>query len=208
MGTPVTFTPDNEPYLGRQLLYQFDQVILSAMEVNEQVSSESCGDLSPLQRAACQIIPQGFSIALSIRELIRQGYLLSAEILIRPLVERAATISYLVEGESALSIWERGWNYKERPSLSRRLLLMRGEDPDERQSDIGAVFVDRFNSMVHGDPASAERNLGVTFSGEVGYLSSKNLCSPEKCDEICSYASMFLVVLLSRAAQIFPVRKR
>ncbi len=32
--TPVIFTPDNEPYLGREFLFHFDQLICSAMEEN------------------------------------------------------------------------------------------------------------------------------------------------------------------------------
>jgi len=32
--TPIIFTPDNEPYLGRELLFHFDQIISSAMEQN------------------------------------------------------------------------------------------------------------------------------------------------------------------------------
>jgi hypothetical protein len=34
--------------------------------------------LSDLQKAACQIVPQGINLALTIRELIRQGYLFSS----------------------------------------------------------------------------------------------------------------------------------
>jgi hypothetical protein len=37
--------------------------------------------------------PQGISLALSIRELIRQGYLFAALVLVRPLIERAVRIS-------------------------------------------------------------------------------------------------------------------
>jgi hypothetical protein len=52
-------------------------------------------ELTDLQRAACQIVPQGINLALSIRELIRQGYLFAALVLVRPLIERAAIISYM-----------------------------------------------------------------------------------------------------------------
>lgn len=31
---PIIVTPDNEPYLGRKLLFHFDQLISSAMEQN------------------------------------------------------------------------------------------------------------------------------------------------------------------------------
>lgn len=93
---PVVFTPDNEPYLGRTLLYHFDQIISSAMEQNAATAPKSHGrTLTDHQRMACQVIPQALSIALSIRELIRQGYLFGAHVLVRALVERAAILLYL-----------------------------------------------------------------------------------------------------------------
>lgn len=79
------FTPDNEPYLGRESVFHFDQVILSCMEANAEISTFThANKLSSLQKAACQIIPQGINLALSIRELVRQGYLFAAAVLMRP----------------------------------------------------------------------------------------------------------------------------
>lgn len=201
----VIFTPDNEPYLGRELLYHFDQVIISAMEVNRHAASRSTGTLSRLQRAACQVIPQGFSIALSIRELIRQGYLLSAEILLRPFVERVATISYLCDNPKSVSLWEEGWPHRKRPPLAEMLAAMRGaksSSPEETEV-IARTLVDRFNSMVHGDPLSALENTRTSSAGTLEYLSSKNTANPEKCDSICTFATMFLIVLMARATQVF-----
>ncbi len=40
---PVVFTPDNEPYLGRNLLLHFDQIISSAMEQNAVTAPTSHG---------------------------------------------------------------------------------------------------------------------------------------------------------------------
>jgi hypothetical protein len=93
---PVIFTPGNEPYLGRTLLFHFDQLISSAMEQNSRAAPTSHGRvLSDHQEMACQVIAQALSIALSIRELIRQGYLFGANVLLRALVERAAILLYL-----------------------------------------------------------------------------------------------------------------
>jgi hypothetical protein len=61
--------------------------------------------LSPLQEAAAELVPSASSIALSIRELVRQGYLLSAAMLRRPLFERVATLSYLIEHPDAVKLW-------------------------------------------------------------------------------------------------------
>jgi hypothetical protein len=93
---PVIFTPDNEPYLGRKLLFHFDQLISSAMEQNAVTAPTSHGrTLTDHQRMACQVIAQALSITLSIRELIRQGYLFGAHVLFRALIERAAILLYL-----------------------------------------------------------------------------------------------------------------
>ena len=68
---PVVFTPGNEPYLGRRPLLQFDSTIVATLKANRAVAAASRGiDLTDLQRAACQIIPQGVSIGLSIREIL------------------------------------------------------------------------------------------------------------------------------------------
>jgi hypothetical protein len=41
------------------------------------------------------LVPQTITLALSIRELLRQGYLFGAKVLVRPVTERAVTILYL-----------------------------------------------------------------------------------------------------------------
>ncbi len=81
---PVVFTPDNEPHLGRNLLFYFDQLVSSAMEQNAATAPKSHGRaLSDHQGMASQVIAQALSITLSVRELIRQGYLFGAHVLLR-----------------------------------------------------------------------------------------------------------------------------
>jgi hypothetical protein len=75
LSTPI-FTPGNEPYLGRELLFQFDNLISSCLALNSKYAPMSHSrPLSGLQRALCILVPQTITLALSIRELIRQGYL-------------------------------------------------------------------------------------------------------------------------------------
>ena len=70
----LIFTPDDEPYLGRELLFHFDEVITASMEQNSRIIPLTRQrSLSDLQKAATQLIPQRISLALSIRELIRRG---------------------------------------------------------------------------------------------------------------------------------------
>ena len=124
MPEPV-YLPHNEPYLGRASVYNFDQVIMSCLKQNADVSAYTHRTrLSDLQKAACQIIPQGINLALTIRELIRQGYLFGALVLMRPLIERTATISYLYSNPKEIEAWKAGWEYKERPKLPVMLEFM------------------------------------------------------------------------------------
>ena len=122
---PVVFTPSNEPYLGRPLLRLFDETIVASLHQNERVARYTHGhDLSDLQKAACQLIPHGINLALATRELIRQGYLFAAVVLLRSLVERAGIITYLHKNPEAVETWKLGWKLGKRPSLTTMLETM------------------------------------------------------------------------------------
>ena len=100
----------NDPYLGRESVYHFDQMISAAMERSRAVAEWTHSNaLTPLQKAASEILPHSFSLACAVRELVRSGYLFPAEVLIRPLLERAAVISYLAEVPDSVVLWEKGW---------------------------------------------------------------------------------------------------
>lgn len=134
---PAVFTPDNEPYLGLQSVLWFDRIIVWTLESNHRVAAYShahTDQMSPLQKAACQIIPQGIHIALSIRELVRQGYLFPAMVLMRPLIERAAVLSYLTDNPGAVPLWESGWKYAQRPPLAKMLQSMSGATVDAAEA--------------------------------------------------------------------------
>jgi hypothetical protein len=199
----AVFTPDDEPYLGRQSVFHFDQMIVSGLEVNAEVATftrERVSELSDLQKAACQIIPQGINLALSIRELVRQGYLFAAVVLMRPLIERAAIISYLHERPEEIRLWQDGWRYRERPSLATMLATMHGEADIDQAREI----CDTFNHVVHGDPIGSSFNLVDLGAGGLGYAVGKALSEPELCDFICLQSYCYLIVLVGRMAGCFP----
>jgi len=199
---PIIFTPDNEPYLGRGLLTAFDQPIVCCLENNQEIArTHAVANKSVLQEAACILIPQGVSLALSIRELVRQGYLLGAKVLMRPLVERAVTIMYLHQNPSELAVWERGWLWNERPGLTRMLkaLVSQGGSPD-----VVRQMTAELNSLTHGDPASSYHNLTLSDQGGAGHAVSKNLSRPDICDAICAEAIPWLSVLLGMMHATFP----
>jgi len=199
--TLAVFSPDNEPYLRRQSVYHFDQVILSCLDANAEIAAYTHNhELTDLQKAACQIIPQGVNLALSIRELIRQGYLFAAVVLMRPLIERAAIISYLHEKPDEVRLWKDGWKYRKRPNLATMLATMQGETNIEQAQQI----CETFNHVLHGDPIGSSFNLVHFDSGGLGYSVSKTLNNPELCDFICFQSYCYLIVLMGRMTACFP----
>jgi len=156
---PVVFTPSNEPYLGRNLLFHFDQIICSIMEQNTLTAPLSYEkQLKDQQKMACQVIPQAISITLSIRELIRQGYLFSGHVLLRPLVERAVILLYLHLYPEEIEIWKRGWHMKEAPSLSKMFDSIQKKWGSPTGIS-GIEMTASMNSLLHAKPNSAWWNL-------------------------------------------------
>lgn len=202
--TPVVFTPDNEPYLGRNLLFHFDQLISSVMEQNAVTAPTSHGrTLTDHQRMACLVIPQAFSITLSIRELIRQGYLFGAHVLVRALVERAAILLYLHLYPEEIDRWNRGWHQQDAPGLARMFDAIQAKqhrDPTVRGRDLTASM----NSLLHAKPESAPWNLISIGERGLGHAVSKILNRPELCDELCANVIPWLVVVQGMMAAYFP----
>jgi len=202
--SPAVFTPDNEPYLGLPTLVAFDQAIVWALEGNGNVAAWThahSDELSSLQLAACQIIPQGINIALSIRELVRQGYLFPAMVLMRPLIERAAVISYLCGNPQAVALWHAGWKHSQRPSLRTMLRTMGGPACDP---DAASKVCEAHNHIVHGDPVASYYNLIHLGDGRPAYASSKMLDSPDAAAAIAAEALCYLVVVAARMTHVFP----
>jgi hypothetical protein len=199
----VVFTPDNEPYLGRELLFHFDQLISSAMEANASFAPTSHQVvLTDQQKMACQVIAQAISIALSIRELIRQGYLFGGRVLLRPLAERAAILLYLNLYPEEIDKWNRGWDHKQAPSLVKMLEKIQAKQkPDSpiRGSDLTAPM----NSLLHARPDSAPWNTVSLGGGGLGHAVSKILDRSDLCDDLCANTIPWLVVIQCMMAAYF-----
>lgn len=195
------YLPSNEPYLGRESVFHFDQVIISCLEANTNIAAYTHQvELSDLQKAACQIIPQGINLALSIRELVRQGYLFGALVLMRPLIERAAIISYLHAHPNEVDVWKKGWEFRERPSLAKMLETM------SANADIivAKQLCETFGHIVHGDPVGSQWNLVHLSNSGLGYAVGKVVNDPDLCDFICFQTYCFLIVLMGMMAACFP----
>jgi len=202
--TPVIFTPANEPYLGRELLFHFDQIISSAMEQNAVTAPTSHGRaLTDHQRMACQVIAQALSITLSIRELIRQGYLFGAHVLLRALVERQTILLYLHLHPEDIERWNRGWHQGDAPGLSKMLDAIQSKwqrDSAVRGRDLTAAM----NSLMHAKPDSAPWNLVPLGENGVGHAVSKILNRPDLCDDLCANVIPSLVIIQAMMAAYFP----
>jgi hypothetical protein len=197
----IVFTPDDEPYLGLKSLLAFDQLIIACMQSNALVAPRTHKiTKDDLQWAACQIIPAGVSLALSIRELVRQGYLYGALVLLRPLTERAVTMLYLQRFPHKVDIWTKGWKHGKRPTLAQMLNQIGGT----KFPNCGPEMTSWLNSLSHGDPDSAAWNLVNTGEGSVGHAPSKILNRPDLCDKISLGASAWTSVLLAMTHALFP----
>jgi hypothetical protein len=192
---PIIFTPDNEPYLGRELLFHFDKLISSCLEKNSNIAPKTHKiKLSDVQQMACVVIPQAISIALSIRELIRQGYLFGANLMLRSLVERAAILLYIHKLPKEIEKWNRGWLHNEAPGLAKMLKFIQ-EDMKRDNSIQGFQLTDQMNSLMHGRPDSVFANLVPLDDENMGSAVSKILNRPDLCDEICANTIPWLVVV-------------
>jgi hypothetical protein len=129
--------------------------------------------LSPLQIAATEIVPQGISLALSVRELIRQAYLYSAAILIRPLVERAGTIYYLQAHLDAVEAWRSVWPRRSQPSFDAMLTVLHPGAASDTQDAIRAML----HKLVHSDPAGSVYNMFERADGVPCSLAGRSLTS-------------------------------
>ena len=200
---PVVFTPDNEPYIGRPLLHAFDQIIISAMEENAATAPQSHGStLTDQQRMACQVIPQALSIMLSIRELIRQGYLFGAHVLARPFKERVAILLYLHLQPEEIEKWNRGWHAGDAPGLATMLDVIQKRWQFE-PSIPGGRLTAPMNSLLHAKPDSAGWNLVSIGEGKLGHAASKILDRPALCDELCGEMIPFGFMLTAMMAAYF-----
>jgi hypothetical protein len=195
------YLPHNEPYLGQPHLRMFDELIPGALDTNLEVSKRTFAKpLSPLQIAATEIIPQGVSIALSIRELIRQGYLFSAAILTRPLIERTGTIHYLAAHPDAVTAWRADWPRRAQPTLDELLSHMHpGLPPDTQEA-----FRNSLHKLVHSDPAGAAFNMFERHDGVPVFSCGKMVDQPFMCNIISIAGYVYLNLLVGIAAKIFP----
>jgi len=206
------FTPDNEPYIGVRGVYALDILIPPFMHQQVLIAEWTRRNaLSPIQKVASELVPGASAIALGTRELVRQGYLLPAQILTRPMLERVATLSYLIENPGTLPLWARGWKHGDRPSLRERMKAMHLphdiplDDNEVLPGDEFTQFLfNKYNSLIHGDPSAALTSAILRSDGAAAYTVGKDLSSPGRADRVCTETASWLGVLLARCCELFP----
>jgi hypothetical protein len=201
MNDPFVFASNNEPYLGLNSLMVFDDLILVSINLNNEASKFTRNhQLSGLQKAAAQILPQGFNVALSIRELIRQGHLFTAVVLLNSLIERVGIISYLANVPSAIEHWDDGWHCAEKPSLVEMLRTL----SDGKELNSVNQTVSTLDHLVSGDPMGDECNLLGLDGDALGFHVGRVTDNEKLCDFLCYQAISWLMVLNGMTSSIFP----
>src|SRR5258708_38887196 len=173
------------------------------MEQNSRAAPASHGRvLSDHQEMACQVIAQALSIALSIRELIRQGYLFGAHVLLRALVERAAILLYLHLYPNEIERWKRGWQQGDAPGLAKMFDAIQSKQ-QHNPTLVGRDLTATMNSLLHAKPESAPWNMVPLGEIGFGHAVSKILNRPDLCDDLCANTIPSLAVLDGMMAAYF-----
>ncbi len=192
--------PDNEPYFGSPHLRRFDEHIVSILEANDRLAP-SVRELkkTEIQRAACQLIPEAISLALSIRELIRHGYLFGAFMLIRPLAERVTILLYLEKNPLEIKKWAAGWlgvGMNRAPGFAEMLEDFMGKGVKG--------FTAPLNDLIHGKPGSAHWSLRLMDEKKFGHSAFRCLDNPNFCDTMSRLSVSWISILMERMFALFP----
>ncbi|MEF2231996.1 MAG: hypothetical protein V3571_13780 [Pseudodesulfovibrio sp.] len=140
---------------------------------------------------------------LSIRELIRQGYLFGAKVMVRSLVERAAILLYLYHYPEEVKKWNNGWQYRDAPNLSK--VFEKINEKSSKPFDVrGGELTSGMNSILHARPDSAYLNLITTDVGSISFASSKILNNPDLCDGICADIIPWIAIVQGMMEYYFP----
>lgn len=196
----AVYVPHNEPYLGAKRCLPSIKLFRAPWQVHTEIGSKTfSANLSPLQRCAAEIIPHGISISLSIRELLRQAYLFSAAVLMRPLVERTGLMQHLVAHPNSVDAWHAGWPRKSQPSFDKLFMLVMPDAPAQHQEQIVSLM----HKLVHTDPKSALFNMFKRPDGSMAFASGKILSRPDSAETIAELSHHCLRRLTALSAFVF-----
>lgn len=162
-------------------------------------------DLSGIERAVVSIAPSSLSIASSILLLVSEGFTPSARILVRPLLERTATLDYLVNEEGGLKLWESGWKKQNaRPSLS--YLLSRMDFGRTNPQLIQEFIINDLNAVLHVDPEGLDSLMSPVDAGQRVHWFERHPSDFSRADNVCHASAMCAVFIGSNIRRAFRER--
>ena len=156
-----------------------------------------------------RFIPSTLNLVFSFHELLLQGWLYPAEVLVRPFAERLGTLTYFATNpKEAIKKWDDGWKMGKRPSLEERLKLLptTSTSPMLSQIDWNAVkeakdivisLTDSLNSAIHGDEYSLYYTLSHRTDDTDNYVMGADLKNE-------SYAT-HLALVMANLTMFFPL---
>lgn len=197
------------PYHERDAFKFMNQIIDNALH-DCRVVSVALHDAqwTLIQKATVGIIPIGMSIVCSIRELVRMGYIPSAKILVRPLIERVALADYIAKNDAAAVDWNNGWLNKNKRLSFAQLLSILEKGHKEDWEIYQKFMVDDFNSVIHPDPKGDETFLSENENGQSVYWLETVPSAFALADNICAASSMAATFLASHAKRAFVYKKK
>lgn len=208
------FTLENEPFLGRESVYHFDQMLCVLGENADMLAPLTLSeDLDAWQKVVVDILPGAASIAFSIRELVRQGYLYGAATLRRSLFERSVRLQFIRNNSEAMELWSAGWPFNRRPSLNKMIEAITTDDFSSvedyvrkygSKSGFGKHLTSHLNAIVHGDPLAVLVDEMEHSSGKPMQRFPKQLGDQTLCDDVCFCSAMDVIVIVAMALDAFP----
>jgi hypothetical protein len=198
--------PPEDPYSSLEQVQHLDLMLRNLHRLLACIAQDpgTTGGGSAIRQVAMELVPAASSIASSIRVMIREGYLVSALVLFRPLVERIATLCYLAEHQEAINLWREGWAHGSRSSLKTRLQAVM---PGGSQGLIDQLSraVSTYNSMVHGDPTAAQQSLTYAIDG-IAHVTDRDFGAPGRVASIAVETGIAVAILAAEVELIFHPR--
>ena len=197
-------TTSQSRYAERPYYQWFSDRLDDALEIARALSVivNEPNEFSTVEMAAISIAPSSLSIASSIRPLVAEGYTPSARLLLRPLLERTATLDCVVNDKAGQILWQDGWKKAKRPSLSKllsRMDISTDLDPAAFQN----LIVNDLNAIIHPDPQGLFRLQSPTTNGMDVHWLEKHPEDFDAADTVCSAAAMCAVLISSNLKRAF-----
>ncbi|MEM9753286.1 MAG: hypothetical protein AAF916_07855 [Planctomycetota bacterium] len=191
----------NSLYIDRKSMLALDACVSVCLKASNHVALQSrTMVMLQHQSVAAVLLPQSLYIGLSIESLLKQGYLLSAAILMRPMWERIGTAFYLKKNKPKIAAWRSNWNGKRPPSLKTLLDAIDGEIDEVRDVD----GISTLHGLVHGNWEEMGCSISSQSSSQVGVSAGPIADAPEHVDHFALQTAIGCHVVAVAFRNFFP----